>query len=45
MGGEGVERIDFFIVFIFFFDTEDLDFIYYSDDSDVEVIGVDGVDR
>lgn len=45
VGGEGVERIDFFIVFIFFFDTEDLDFIYYSDDSDVEVIGVDVVDR
>lgn len=45
VGGEGAERTDSPIAPILPFDTEDPDSTYQSDDSDVEVIGVDAVDR
>lgn len=43
--GEGAERTDSPIVPILPFDTDDPDTTYQSDDSDVEVIGVDAGER
>lgn len=45
LGGEGAERTRSPIAPILPFDTEDPDSNYPSDDSDVEVIGVDALDR